>query len=126
MNAGNAHFHELAACRAVFCFWAVLAAGDCLFAESPAVEVSASQPGSPTTQPAAESEKTTRVDNLWVDTEIRQVMQDISSQTGIAILCDQTVQGVVTLSVKDMSVEECLERVCSVGGYSYVKVKDYF
>jgi type IV pilus assembly protein PilQ len=106
MNAGNAH----TARTAVFCFWAVLVAGDCLFAQAP----------------AAESEKTTSVSNLWVDTEIRLVMQDISSQTGIAIICDQTVQGVVTLSVKDMSVEECLERVCSVGGYSYVKIKDYY
>ena len=126
MSAGNAHFDKPAARTAVFCFWVVLAAGDCLFAQAPAAEAPASEPGRPTAQPAAESEKTTCVSNLWVDTEIRQVMQDISSQTGIAILCDQTVQGVVTLSVKDMPVEECLERACSVGGYTYVKVKDYY
>jgi type II secretory pathway component GspD/PulD (secretin) len=46
--------------------------------------------------------------------------------TGKSILGDQTVQGLISLSVKDMSLEDCLERVCAPGGYSYVKVKDYY
>jgi len=67
-----------------------------------------------------------RVTNLWVDTELRQVFQDISSQTGTSIICDQSVQGVISLSVEDMPLADCLERVCSAGGYSFVKVKDYY
>lgn len=70
--------------------------------------------------------RSTRVSNVWVDTELRQVLQDISSQTGTAVLADQTVQGILTLSVKDMEIEECLERVCAVGGYCFTKVKDYY
>lgn len=66
------------------------------------------------------------VTNLWVDTDLRQVIQDISSQTDTVILCDASVQGIVSMSVKDMPLEECLERVCATGGYSYVQVKDYY
>lgn len=129
MNAGNAHFDKQAVPTAVLCVWALLATGNYLLAETPAAGVAGvplSQPGRPTMQAALQSAKTARVSNLWVDTELRQVMQDISSQTGVPVLCDQTVQGVVTLSVEDMPVEECLERVCSVGGYDYVKIKDYY
>ncbi len=98
----------------------------CSLGEEPAVNTATTQPISPTNHLAAGIAKPDRVSNLWVDTELRQVMQDISAQTGIAILCDQTVQGIISLSVKGMPIEECLERVCSVGGYSYVKVKDYY
>jgi len=42
------------------------------------------------------------VTNIWVDTDLRQVIQDISSQTDTAIMCDQTVQGIVSMSVKNM------------------------
>ena len=66
------------------------------------------------------------VTNMWVDTEIRQVMQDISAQTDTVILCDQTVQGVISLTVKDMPLKECLERVCAPGGLSSLLVKDYY
>lgn len=83
----------------------------------PPAKDSSSQPA---TAPAG------RVTNLWVDTDLRQVFQDISSQTGTSVLCDQTVQGLISLSVKDMPLEDCLERVCSPGGLCYVKVKDYY
>jgi type IV pilus assembly protein PilQ len=66
------------------------------------------------------------VSNLWVDTDLRQVVQDISSQTDTVIVCDQTVQGIVSMSVKDMSIEECLERVCAAGSCAFVKIKDYY
>ncbi|HVT82227.1 MAG TPA: hypothetical protein VHM90_16410 [Phycisphaerae bacterium] len=66
------------------------------------------------------------VSNLWVDTDFRQVIQDVSSQTETVIVCDQTVQGSVSLTVKDMPLADCLERICAAGGYSFVKVKDYY
>ena len=66
------------------------------------------------------------VTNLWVDTELRQVIQDIASQTDTVIVCDQTVGGLISMSVKDMPLEDCLERACASGGYSYTQVKDYY
>lgn len=66
------------------------------------------------------------VTNIWIDTDIRQVLLDISSQTDTMILCDASVQALVSMSVKDMPLEECLERVCAVGGFNFVKIKDYY
>ena len=81
----------------------------------------------PTTAPVADATPAPKlVTNIWVDTDLRQVMQDISSQTDTPILCDQTVQGLVSMSVKNMSLQDCLERACASGGYSYLKVKDYY
>lgn len=76
--------------------------------------------------PVSEVSKARRVTNIWVDTDIRQVIQDISAQTDTIILPDVTVQGVVSMSVKDMPLEDCLERVCAVGGFQYIKIRDYY
>ena len=47
------------------------------------------------------------VTNIWVDTDLRQVIQDISSQTDTVLICDQTVQGTVSMSVKNMPLQDC-------------------
>ncbi len=84
-------------------------------------------PAPPATAPAgAPSAKPKLVTNLWVDMDIRQVVQDISAQTDTVILCDHTVQGTVSMAVKQMPLADCLERVCAAGGFSYTQVKDYF
>jgi len=66
------------------------------------------------------------VTNIWVDTDLRQALQDIAAQTGTTVLADPTAQGVISMSVKDMPLEECLERICAPGGLSFVRVKDYY
>ena len=114
--------------------WPHLAAG--LVALSLAATIIAAEPApivAPATEPAPAAVLTPsgapaqkRVTNLWVDTELRQVIQDISSQTDTVIVCDQTVGGLVSMSVKDMPLEDCLERACATGGYSYTKIKDYY
>jgi len=85
-----------------------------------------STPSTPSALPSATKPATKRVTNIWVDTEMRQVIQDISSQTDTVIVCDQTIGGMVSMSVKDMPLEDCLERACASGGYSYTKIKDYY
>jgi len=76
----------------------------------------------PATQPA----RSDLVTNIWVDTDIRQVAQDIAAQTDTVILCDQTVQGMLSMSVKNMPLTDCLERVCAAGGFSFTQIKDYY
>ncbi len=108
---------------------AVCAYGIVLLSACGVLSASEAQAGTTSEMPPQEKPagaKSHLVDNVWVETEVRQVIQDISMQTGVTIICDQTVQAVVTLSVKDMPIEECLERLCCVEGYAYVKVKDYY
>ena len=77
----------------------------------------------PADAPAAKSDLIT---NIWVDTELHEVIQDISAQTGTTIIADQSVQGVISMAADQMPLEECLERLCAVGGFSFVKIKDYY
>jgi type IV pilus assembly protein PilQ len=125
-DVGAARWGRRVARAAVLCALGVTVVCARSRAEEPAAPGPASRPAEPTTRPGAAAPGTGRITNLWVDTDVRQVMRDISSQADVAVLCDPTVQGAVSLAVKDMSVEECLERVCSVGGYTFVKVKDYY
>jgi len=67
-----------------------------------------------------------RVNNLWVEAELREVLQDIAAQTGTTIIADQTVQGIVSLVAKDLPLEECLRRLCASGGYQFVREGDYY
>lgn len=85
----------------------------------------ATTPAAPATA-STSAAKTKLVTNIWVDTDIRQVVQDMSAQTDTVILCDQTVQGMLSMSVKDMPLADCLERVCAAGGFSFALVKDYY
>ena len=66
------------------------------------------------------------VNNLWVEAELREVLQDIAAQTGTTIIADQTVQGIVSLGAKDLPLEECLQRLCASGGYQFVREGDYY
>lgn len=95
--------------------------------------VQASEPAAGANQPlvvsdvmAGDALRMRRVTNIWIDTDVRQAIQDISSQTETVILCDPSVQGLVSMSIKDMPLEECLERICATGGFSFTRVKDYY
>lgn len=74
----------------------------------------------------AATPKPQTVTNLWVEADLREVLQDISAQTGTTIIADQTVQGIVSLAAKDMPLEECLQRLCDSGDYHFLRVKDYY
>jgi len=66
------------------------------------------------------------VTNVFYDTDIREALRDISAQTGINIIPDETVQGVVTLEAVDMPLEECLSSILTPLGYTFRKIKDYY
>ncbi|MGQ9810207.1 MAG: type II secretion system protein GspD [bacterium] len=66
------------------------------------------------------------VTNVFYDTDLREALRDISAQTGINIIPDETVQGVVTLEAVDMPLEECLTRILTPLGYTFRKIRDYY
>ena len=66
------------------------------------------------------------VTNYFYDTDLREALRDISAQTGINIIPDDTVQGIVTLEVYDMPLEECLSRMLSPLGYTFRKKNGYY
>jgi type II secretory pathway component GspD/PulD (secretin) len=66
------------------------------------------------------------VTNYFYDTDLREALRDISAQTGVNIIPDDTVQGIVTLEVFDMPMEECLKRMLGPLGYSFRKLDGYY
>ena len=66
------------------------------------------------------------VTNYFYDTDLREALRDISAQTGINIIPDDTVQGIVTLEVYDMPLEECLRRMLTPLGYTFRKKEGYY
>ena len=66
------------------------------------------------------------INNVFIDTELRQVLQDISSQAGITIIPDQTVTGLITCELRDVPLEKALEIVLAGTGYMVKKTPDYY
>ncbi len=103
-----------------------------------------SEEGAPTnlttetaTEPQKQQEKTTEIpekpapqqpliSNVFVDTELRQVLQDIASQAGIIIIPDQTISGLITCELKEVPLDKALEIVLAGTGYVLKKTPDYY
>ena len=70
------------------------------------------------------------VSNIFVEASIRSVLMDISTQTGVNIIPDQTVEGSVSVQMDEVPLERALEMVLYPGGYDYKKVEagnsDYY
>jgi type II secretory pathway component GspD/PulD (secretin) len=99
-------------------------------AAEPEVTPSAEAAGPEPTEPRAretEAQPTSHVvNNVFVDTDIRQVLQDISSQTGVIIIPDQTIAGLITCELKDVPLDKALEIVLAGTGYVVRKTPDYY
>jgi len=65
-----------------------------------------------------------RVSNVWFEADIRSAFDDLASQAGITILVDDYVEGLITLSLEDVSIDEAIKMMCMKGEYDYTKLKD--
>ncbi|MEE8573201.1 MAG: secretin N-terminal domain-containing protein, partial [Gemmatimonadota bacterium] len=60
-----------------------------------------------------------RITNSFFETDLRQVLTDLSMETGIPIVWDATVQGLVTFEAIDQPFEDVLRSVLLPAGYVY-------
>lgn len=60
------------------------------------------------------------VTNVWFETDLRQVLIDISQETAIPIVWDKTVEGLVTYEAMDTPLTKVLEDILFSNGYVYV------
>jgi len=75
---------------------------------------------------AAEEEEELLVSALYFETDIREALNDLMLQSGVSIIADDTVQGLVTLDLENVSLEKALQMVLLSGGYSYRRFEDYY
>lgn len=60
-----------------------------------------------------------RVSDIFANTFILDVFNDISVQTGVPIVADSTVSGFVTMELDDVPLEDALVRICVPFGYIF-------
>jgi|GEM_PF-1472275 len=65
-----------------------------------------------------------KVSNVWFEADIRSAFDDLASQAGITILVDDYVEGFITLSLEDVSLDEAIKMMCMKGDYDYRKLED--
>ena len=66
-----------------------------------------------------------RISNVFVETDLRQALQDLSAQAGINIIVDPSVSGVVTVGLQEVSVDEALTLLLAGTGYLTKHETDY-
>ena len=74
----------------------------------------------------AEESEEQLVSALYFETDIREALNDLMLQSGVNIIADDTVQGLVSLDLEDVKLEKALEMVLLSGGYSYRRFEDYY
>lgn len=65
----------------------------------------------------SESPQLSRISNVFVDTDLRQALQDIALQAGVTIIPGASVTGLVTADLQDVPLEQALEMVLAGTGY---------
>ena len=63
---------------------------------------------------------------MLFDTDLREALSEISMQTGVSIIADQTVNGQVTADLMDVPLEKALRMILFTGGFTYRKVDDFY
>ncbi|MCG3178534.1 MAG: Type IV pilus biogenesis and competence protein PilQ [Phycisphaerae bacterium] len=89
--------------------------------------VPATQPGgsSPPIASPADAAGGKRVTNVFYETSLRQALSDVAAQTGVVIVPDFTVQGVVTCELKDVPLSKALEILLAGTGYAVKEMPGY-
>jgi type II secretory pathway component GspD/PulD (secretin) len=73
--------------------------------------------------PEEQSEPQPLITNSFFETDLRQVLTDLSLESGIPIIWDNTVQGLVTYEAVDQPLEEVLEAILYPVGFTYRSYK---
>ncbi|NLY52539.1 MAG: hypothetical protein GX063_06470 [Firmicutes bacterium] len=74
----------------------------------------------------AQEEDEPLVNIMLFETDLRESLSEISLQTGVTIIADQTVSGQVTADLQDVPLEKALRMILFTGGLSFRKVDDYY
>lgn len=64
-----------------------------------------------------------KISNVFVQTDLTQALADVAGAAGVTILTDASVQGSITLELKDAPIEEALDLMLLPGGFVYKLVK---
>jgi type II secretory pathway component GspD/PulD (secretin) len=78
---------------------------------------------------AAETEKENKeplVTATFFDSDLRESLNEVSMQIGVAFICDDNVKGIITMELKNVPLEKALRMMVSGGGFMFRKIDDYY
>ncbi|MEW6378675.1 MAG: hypothetical protein AB1611_03585 [bacterium] len=91
----------------------------------PRADTPASQPAS-NTAGSSSSTPEKLLSNEFYDTDLREIIRNIATETGISLITDDTVQGFISVRYKNLPLEEVLKIILSAGGYTFRKMNGYY
>jgi len=66
------------------------------------------------------------VDNVFFQTDLRQALEDIAAQTGVNVIADPSVTGVVSVSLENVTIDQALELTLAGTGFRVSRQPDYY
>lgn len=66
------------------------------------------------------------VSTVFFESDVRDAINELVFQTGINIIMDETVRGVITLDLQDVPLEKALSMISLSGGFSFRKIDDFY
>jgi type II secretory pathway component GspD/PulD (secretin) len=76
-------------------------------------------------QPAF-AQDTPLISNVFSETDLRQAIEDVAAQAGVNIIADPSVQGVVSATLTDVTVDEALKLLLAGTEYQVQRDPDYY
>lgn len=64
--------------------------------------------------------------NIFFDTDIREIIRNLSAETGINLIMDDTVQGIISVRYENQPLEGVLRLILSPGGFTFRKMNGYY
>jgi type II secretory pathway component GspD/PulD (secretin) len=75
---------------------------------------------------AALAEDGPRVSNVFSQSDLRQALEDVAAQARVNIIADQSVQGVVSVTLDNVTVEDALRLLLAGTDYQVQTTPDYY
>lgn len=73
-----------------------------------------------------QGEEVPLVNTIFDNTFILDALRDLSLQTGVPIIADESLSGFVNVDIMEMPLEKALELILASGGYTYVQKDGYY
>lgn len=75
---------------------------------------------------AASAQDSATVSNVFIETDLRQALEDIAAQAKVNIIADPSVQGVITVALENVTVAKALTLMLAGTNYQVQQNSDYF
>lgn len=66
------------------------------------------------------------ISNVFMDSDIKQALNDVANAAGVTIVCDSSVTGNISVELKSVTLEKALELIVTANGFCFKKMEGYY